>query len=206
MEPDNNNNSNYNNPSNNESNYNENENENENENYSDMNNLNNENNENAEANDNELENEDDEANPENEDNFNQSFDEDEDFPQYANRINKKLNAIIKNYKSEIKNCQNEINENLGMVKVLEEHSKSVETQVKNKQMILDHTREQIKLEEHMKQTTNRQIGKLNTQIITLEDQETELQERLNSIQHNIYKANEKMDKYKIEMKFKQDEL
>ena len=135
-----------------------------------------------------------------------SYDEDEDFPIYANRINKKLNAILKNYKAEIKKTDKDIDDNQGMVKILDEHSKSVETQVKNKQMVLDHTRDQIKLEQHMKQTTERQIGKLNTQIHNLDDQEVELQERLNSIQHNIYKANEKMDKHKIDMKFKQDEL
>lgn len=183
------------------------------ENYINDNNINNDENDDNNANINENNNENtnnnlddtEEENP-NHEGLNRSYDEDEDFPQYANRINKKLNAIIKNYKAEINTCQNDIEDNLGMVSILDEHSKSVETQVKNKQMILDHTREQIKLEEHMKQTTNRQIGKLNTQIITLEDHEIELQERLNSIQHNIYKANEKMDKYKIEMKFKQDEL
>jgi chromosome segregation ATPase len=145
----------------------------------------------------------------NDDNANESihsYDEDEDFPIYANRINKKLNGIIKNYKSEIKKINSEIEENRGMVKILDEHTKSVEQQVRNKEMIVDQTKSNIILEEHTLQTVDRQIGKLTSQKKSLEEKEVDLQERFNSLQQNIIKANEKMDNYKLTMKEKLEEL
>jgi hypothetical protein len=60
-----------------------------------------------------------------------SFNEDEDFPPYANRINKRLNQIIRNYKNDIKQINNEIDEDKGMTKVLDEHANNVRMQVKN---------------------------------------------------------------------------
>lgn len=135
-----------------------------------------------------------------------TYEEEEDFPIYANRLNKKLNEIIKNYKKVLKKVSEEIEENRNMVKILDEHMKSVEQQVKNKEMINEITRENINLEKHTIQTVERQIGKLFTLRKTLEEQEVELQERFNSIQHNIIRANGKMDKYKMLMKDRQEEL
>jgi coiled-coil domain-containing protein 39 len=135
-----------------------------------------------------------------------TYEEEDDFPVYANRLNKKLNEIIKNYKKVLKKVSEEIEENRNMVKILDEHMKSVEQQVKNKEMINEITRENISLEKHTIQTVERQIGKLFTLRKTLEEQEVELQERFNSIQHNIIRANGKMDKYKMLMKDRQEEL
>jgi len=50
-----------------------------------------------------------------------------------------------------------------MVKVLDDHIKSVEIEVKNTQMILDHTRQQIKIEKHTIQSIERQIGKIKNE-------------------------------------------
>lgn len=135
-----------------------------------------------------------------------SYNEDEDFPIFANRINKKLNEIIKQYKKEIRNINTSIEEDKNMVRVLDEHIKSVEIQLKNKQMILDQTKAQIDAEKHSIQSMERQVGKLKNQRKILEDREAELQERLNSIIYMINASNEKMNKFKLEMQYKQDEL
>ena len=63
----------------------------------------------------------------------------------------------------------DIEENNGMVKVLDEHIKSVEVEVKNTQMILEHTRSQIKIEKHTIQSIERQIGKLKNEKKRLAD-------------------------------------
>jgi chromosome segregation ATPase len=135
-----------------------------------------------------------------------SFNEDADFPAYANRINKRLNQIIKNYKDEIKLINNEIEEDKGMTKVLDEHAKSVRMQVKNKEMLVEQTKQNLDSEAHSLQLIKLHIGKLSTQIEELNKQETGIQERLNHVQHSIHNANQKMDTYKIKMNDKLEEL
>ena len=58
-----------------------------------------------------------------------SYDENNDFPVFANKVNKKLNEIISNYKKELKSLAKEIEEDREMLKVLKEHTASVENQV-----------------------------------------------------------------------------
>ena len=65
-----------------------------------------------------------------------SYDENKDFPVFANKINKKLNEIISNYKKELKTLAKDIEEDTEMVKILKEHTASVENQVKNKKKLL----------------------------------------------------------------------
>ena len=62
-----------------------------------------------------------------------SYDENKDFPVFANKINKRLNDIILNYKKELKNLVKEIEEDKEMVKILKDHTASVENQVKNRE-------------------------------------------------------------------------
>jgi UDP-glucose:O-linked fucose beta-1,3-glucosyltransferase len=135
-----------------------------------------------------------------------SFNEDEDFPPYANRINKRLNQIIKNYKDDIKLINNEIEEDKGMTKVLDEHAKSVRMQVKNKEMLVEQTKQNLEAEAHSLQLIKLHINKLTTQVEELNKQEISIQERLNHVQHSIHNANQKMDTYKIKMNDKLEEL
>ena len=66
-----------------------------------------------------------------------SYDENKDFPVFANKINKKLNDIILHYKQELKSLVKEIEEDREMVKILKEHKASVENQVKNRERMVD---------------------------------------------------------------------
>ena len=52
----------------------------------------------------------------------------------------------------------------------------------------------------------REIGKVKSQRKNLENEELTLQERFNTLQQNIAKANEKMDTYKLDMKNILEEL
>jgi chromosome segregation ATPase len=82
----------------------------------------------------------------------------------------------------------------------------VEQQVKNKEKMLEAMNQNVNLEEHTIEVVKRQIGKIKTQRKTLESQELDLQERFNSLQQNIARANEKMDQYKLNMKNILEEL
>ena len=59
---------------------------------------------------------------------------------------------------------------------------------------------------HTIEVIKRQIGKVKSQRKNLENEELTLQERFNTLQQNIAKANEKMDTYKLDMKNILEEL
>ena len=135
-----------------------------------------------------------------------SYDENKDFPVFANKINKRLNDIILNYKKELKNLVKDIEEDREMVKILKDHTASVENQVKNREKMVDEMRKNANNQSHTIEVVKRQIGKVKAQRKALENQELTLQERFNILQQNIAKANEKMDSYKLNMKNILEEL
>ena len=211
-EPSNNNlndeNNNYSNQENEVENYSQNE-ESKNQEYSSNNeeeNKNNETNEENDSNANDLNsnNNNDIERVENESLY--SYDENKDFPVFANKINKRLNDIILNYKKELKNLVKEIEEDKEMVKILKDHTASVENQVKNREKMVDEMRKNANNQSHTIEVVKRQIGKVKAQRKALENQELTLQERFNILQQNIAKANEKMDSYKLNMKNILEEL
>ena len=135
-----------------------------------------------------------------------SYDENKDFPVFANKVNKKLNEIIGNYKKELKGLTKEIEEDRDMVKILKEHTASVENQVKNREKMVDEMTKNANMQAHTIEVIKRQIGKVKSQRKNLENEELTLQERFNTLQQNIAKANEKMDTYKLDMKNILEEL
>lgn len=135
-----------------------------------------------------------------------SYDENRDFPVFANKINKKLNDIILNYKKELRILIKNTEEDKEMVKILREHLQSVERQVKNREKMLEEMTQNVVNQSHTIEVVKRQIGKVKSQRKNLENQELSLQERFNILQQNIAKANEKMDSYKLNMKNILEEL
>ena len=93
-----------------------------------------------------------------------------------------------------------------MVKILKDHTASVENQVKNREKMVDEMRKNANNQSHTIEVVKRQIGKVKAQRKALENQELTLQERFNILQQNIAKANEKMDSYKLNMKNILEEL
>ena len=74
------------------------------------------------------------------------------------------------------------------------------------QSLVDARNKEIETEEHMKQITERQSGRLKNEIEKLDNRVADQQDRLNNIQNMIFKANEKMDQFKLEMNWNQEEL
>mmetsp|Transcript_47153 Transcript_47153/g.63946 ORF Transcript_47153/g.63946 Transcript_47153/m.63946 type:complete len:263 (-) Transcript_47153:1749-2537(-) len=74
------------------------------------------------------------------------------------------------------------------------------------QSLVDAKNKEIETEEHLKQVTERQSGRLRNEITKLEQRIADQQDRLNNIQNMIFKANERMDQFKLEMNWNQEEL
>jgi coiled-coil domain-containing protein 39 len=92
------------------------------------------------------------------------------------------------------------------LKILQEHLKSVKQELVHTQALVDGKNAEIETEEHMKQIAERQAGRLKNELTKLDQRVADQQDRLNNIQNMIFKANEKMDQFKLEMNWNQEEL
>lgn len=135
-----------------------------------------------------------------------NYDLDEDFPEYANDQNKELNLIVRERIQLIHHLNIEIEEHNERLKILQEHLRSVKQELVHTQALVDGKNAEIETEEHMKQIAERQSGRLKNELTKLDQRIADQQDRLNNIQNMIFKANEKMDQFKLEMNWNQEEL
>lgn len=129
-----------------------------------------------------------------------------DFPEYANEENKNLNAEIKEKKEFISRFTEEVEEISERKKILNEHFKNVQEELVHTQVLVTTEKKETDSEEHLKQLAERQIGRIYSELQRIELQAGDFQDRLNSIQNEIFKGNEKLDQFKLEMNWNQEEL
>ncbi|EGR30111.1 hypothetical protein IMG5_141810 [Ichthyophthirius multifiliis] len=134
------------------------------------------------------------------------IEKDDDFPEYANEQNKRLNEIIIKKRNLIKDIQNKFEEKSERTKVLKEHLKNVQYELLNTKALIDTKNKEIETEDHIKQITERQIGRIQSEMVILEKRTIEQQEKLNDFQNQIFRGNEKLDQFKLEMNWNQEEL
>jgi len=65
---------------------------------------------------------------------------------------------------------------------------------------------EIRTEEHLKQLADREMGRIQQNLEKEVHGKEDAQDRLNIVQNAIFKANEKMDKFKLNMNWNQEEL
>lgn len=118
----------------------------------------------------------------------------EDLPDFANNENKQLNEECRNKTLQLNQIKKDLSDNEERVKILNEHLKKVELELKNTQALLTKKNEEITSEKHMIHLTKRQCERTDAKIKQLIKEKTELQDRLNAIQSDIFKGNEKLDK------------
>lgn len=89
---------------------------------------------------------------------------------------------------------------------MNDHLKNVQEEYKQTQSLVDNKNKEIESEDHIKQLAERQAGKYVSDLQKNEAKAAEMQDRLNNIQQMIFKANEKIDRFKLEMNWNQEEL
>jgi len=117
-----------------------------------------------------------------------------------------LNQQAREKTIHLNKLKKDLADNEERAKVLQDHLKKVEVELKNTQGLLTKKNEEISSEKHMLHLTKRQCERTDTQIAKLKKTKIELQDRLNSIQAETFTGNEKLDQFKLEMNWNQDEL
>jgi len=117
-----------------------------------------------------------------------------------------LNDQARNKTINLNDLRKKNADNEERTKILQDHLKKVEVELKNTQALLTKKNEEISSEKHMIHLTKRQCERTEAQIAKLKKTKVDLQDRLNSIQAETFSGNEKLDQFKLEMNWNQDEL
>jgi len=82
----------------------------------------------------------------------------------------------------------------------------VQQELHHTQSLIEAKNKEIETEDHLKQVAERQVGRIESEMRKLEKMAIELQEGLNDQQNLIFKGYEKLDKFKLQMNWNQEEL
>lgn len=91
-------------------------------------------------------------------------------------------------------------------KILEDHLKNVQSELFQTQRLVEAKDKEIATENHLKMLAEREIGRLESEVKKIDVAAAEIQEQTDMVQSDIFRANEKMDKFKAKMNFNQEEL
>jgi len=137
------------------------------------------------------------------------FDENANFdvlPPFANHRNKVLDQQVKSKEKKVQLLGDELEENTERVGIMADHLKNVEQEHLHTQALLDAKTREIETEDHLKQLAERERGRIRTDDEKLEKYMLECQDQLNSIQNAMFAANEKLEQFKLQMNWNQEEL
>ena len=65
---------------------------------------------------------------------------------------------------------------------------------------------EISTEDHLKQLAERESGRFHAEFKKLQGEIAELEDKVNLLQNGIFKGNEQMEQFKLQMNWNQDEL
>ncbi|TMW62794.1 hypothetical protein Poli38472_005412 [Pythium oligandrum] len=130
----------------------------------------------------------------------------DDLPLFADDKNKALHQKIRAKEKRFQEIKNEITENSSRVEIMSEHLKNVKQELLHTQELHTAKQKEVLSEEHMKQLAEREIGRVAQEMRRMDAECNELENKLNTIQNFIFKGNEEMDKFKLQMNWNQDEM
>lgn len=130
----------------------------------------------------------------------------DDLPLFANPEARKIDLDIKDKEENIEKLVVSIGDMFERVKVMKEHLKNVQQEVEHTNALYNAKSAEISTEKHISQLTNRALGRSQLETRTMQQNLELVQDQLNTVQTSIYRANEKMDEFKMQMNWNQDEL
>eukprot|EP00981_Chlorochromonas_danica_P011488 scaffold4036_cov248-Ochromonas_danica.AAC.13 len=129
-----------------------------------------------------------------------------DLPIFANAESKQLNQQRLKFQQSIEKLVNDINNMKERVKVMHEHFKNVQQEVDHTNSLHGAKEAEIKTEIHLRQLSSRALGKTQLDSKKIQGDIDFMKEQVNLLQNQIYKANERMDEFKMQMNWNQEEL
>ena len=130
----------------------------------------------------------------------------DDLPLFANAQARELDLDVKEKQTKVEKNVVDVVDMNERVKIMREHFKNVQQEVEHTNALVTSKRKEIQTESHLHQLVSRSLGRNKIESRTLIADIEKSQDLLNQLQNNIYKANEKMDEFKMQMNWNQEDL
>jgi len=130
----------------------------------------------------------------------------DDLPLFALPEARKIDKDIKEKQKEMEVIVEKIRDMKDRVKVMKEHFKNVEQEVEHTNSLQGAKNAEIMTEKHLQQLSSRSLGRAQLDARKVISEIESIQDLLSISQNDIYRANEKMDEFKMQMNWNQEEL
>lgn len=140
--------------------------------------------------------------------FDSTLDETDDtfLPPFANALNRNLNEEIKGTQKQVNSTDAELEDNHDRIGVMENMLRLVRQELEHTQRRLENKNRELAYEKHLDQLAARETGRTRREFGKLEKEQEELAEKMNSLQTQLFRGNERMDQFKLLMHWNQEEL
>lgn len=135
-----------------------------------------------------------------------TYDPEGDLPMFANKANKELDAEIRAREARLAEVVAHTSEHEERVRIMEEHLKNVQQELAHTQQLVDAKNKEISTEDHLKQLAEREAGRVRQELTKLETKAEAVQDEMNIVQNHIFKGTERLDRFKLQMNWNQEEL
>lgn len=129
-----------------------------------------------------------------------------DLPEFANPEARKIYRTNLEDEQEIEKLSDAVYDMKNRIKVMKDHFKNVQQEVEHTNALNGAKQAEIRTEEHLKQLTSRTLGRSQLDSKKIQGDIEFIKDQLNSVQTLTYKATEKMEEFKLQMNWNQDEL
>ena len=130
----------------------------------------------------------------------------EELPIFANDRNRDLHAQIKEKEALLDKASRGVKETTDRVHIMQEHLKNVKAEIEHTQGLVDAKGKEIETEDHLKQLSDREIGRIRQELKKLDIEAEDVQDQMNIVQNSIHKGTEKLEQFKLAMNFNQEDL
>ncbi|XP_023563318.1 coiled-coil domain-containing protein 39 [Octodon degus] len=124
----------------------------------------------------------------------------------ANECNKKLEDQLSKLQSEKSNLQDQLRDYEDRVNAMNSHLKNVKQELSFTQSLYKARENEIESEEHFKAIAERELGRVKSEILQLENEMASIRERKTDKENGIFKATQKLDGLKCQMNWDQQAL
>jgi len=126
--------------------------------------------------------------------------------EFANAANRELYAKVKEKEKKMALVTEDLKETQDRIEVMKSHLASVVAEQQNTQLLVDSKIKEIETEDHLKQLAERERGRFTVEYKKIQAEKSSLQDKISALQTSIFKGNEKMDQFKLQMNWNQEEL
>ena len=125
---------------------------------------------------------------------------------FANKENRALHKKILEKNAELAKVNGEVTELQERLNVLQEHLKSVSNEVTSTQNLLTAKEAQAAEEQHLRQLSEREYGKIISELSRLEEETTKVQGKYSEVQAKTFKSQQRIEQFKEEAQANEEQL